>query len=1404
MDLTVYVLGDIDFTHRILVGMNMLYQGRSMHLMAGVILILYTMWAFIKWMLNPEQSPYPFREFAFGILFYMIFGGLEFISPRVDVRLETDNYNGGGFETHIVPDLPILVVAPAWIATNLFSGLRNTISPLLYVPGQHTGSQYPGSSSGLDPIAVLTQINGLSMQKIIDKKHAENIKEYVKNCLAPYQQLALLPGEGISDITNRPVDQIIGLMDVDINWMHTYFQDDNAASSGMFPCDLAYDKIVDQTISFKAKLKQVLSERGITETDISIALNQVFASFSSATMPDPYSFVVGKFHSTYFTEGLINYGYTPFEHMANKMMFEASQKRVFDRAAEANMFTQIMIPVITAIEAFTFFIAPILMLLTVMGGVGISYIGKYLLLTLFVNLWGFIKIFTDYFLLLTISKSFNADLSVASDYHPFTMVNQYGTYLELENFMSTAASLTAAIPMLSMFLLYGGVHSVMGVMRQMTGGSVDANNIAPTMATNGNNGVLTAGDTTNMRALSNGANFQTHNPGSSAVYGATNAGNDLTASSSDVLGQARSNVTSTSSALTNSVNAAFETNSTGSNSVTGGTSDTTNLSIGKQMVNSAADQVVQSVDTVKGEQGQALAKIAAAAGLSLRADASAKQPDLALLDEKGAERYIKRAGVSMGVSGQVAYETAQQLAQSQGISLKDLVSATENTLRSDSEGQTYSKGFNFSDVDTKTKGGKVSDTAATISANLEQSQEAQANVRTAQDLNSRSTSISESKTAQWHVFAGKLAQSGSGQQGFESFWSGLEDNTKDKFRDFAGGGSKSPSEVYGALLSSYGDDPTKMIKGAMTQFSRQENFNAAADIANNVAPYSGVYGSGFKAVGKAFEELDRVDSKIDTQAEQQGLDKSVNSAILAKTGQVEGQGNVQQESQTRVDNPIENQAIKEAQNYNFVDSQGNMNQLSADIKSGLSTMTPERQQEVLDSMAQLQNNPELLQSEALRPGIGAITSIVGGIGDVVDYFSQPDPIWGNDADNWAATGSSIAAKAGYDSGSLYEGMKNLATFGADDYQNLEAGIKEGDKGAFIQLGQLNDASLFLRNTETGQDVLKSLSNPEDQQRTIFSMMKTEDLVNGLSNNSPLTSGEMNAISVARLDGSITEGQGDALLELGGAETGNSTWQRLQQINGTNDDVKSLLFSASHGAVADNEVLMGVLSESNAKINMSPEDYSNNPALFQFQKPQQVIENLNAGNSSPLYNSFGNAYSADVMSDSVQTGVRSNAFEYNQDNHVTGVNMQLLNTEKMSELISDYSKVVTQRESDGTPTTDFEEWNNRIINTATGRSVAETVGDIADASTSNPFRWGNSDYEPIVSQQHASTLAFAVASSAGQFENRFKGPDGDADLLKQAFDDLSYKSTQEGIVLNKNVLAEVLAPKIEGLDVKSSK
>tara|TARA_Y100000780_G_C13695637_1_gene421658 strand:+ start:3227 stop:7444 length:4218 start_codon:yes stop_codon:yes gene_type:complete len=1395
MEIPVFVLGDIDFTYRILIAIQMLYSGMAMHLMAGVLLILYVLWCWVKWMLNPQNTPYPMREFVYGIIFYMIFGGLDYISPRLDVRLETDTYQNRPYQAYVVTDVPVIAAVPAYITTSLFSGLRDTLATLLYIPGQHTDDQYPGMTNGLDPLSVLLRINDLSNQVSLSPYLEKTIYEYMINCYVPYQSMTGSPtSPDIEALMNKPVHQVWSAATVPVNWLFTNVYDTANPSGINDSCDDIH-AYVTSTISsnFVPDITDYLNNKNISSNDLNSASNLIYMSLTGSTTPGPYDFVAGKFISTYMNQGLID---GTAGMWGNKMMFEASQKRIFERAGEANLFVQTMVPVITAIEAFSFFIAPLLMLLTVLGGMGISYIGKYLVLVIFINLWGFVKIFTDFFMLLSVYKAFNADLTTNSALQPFSLNNQYHSFLEIENLLSTASTLTTAIPIFATFLLFGGVHSIMGILGKMTGGSVDASNISPTMGSTMNGGTMQMGDRGAEMVLSTGTLLKTHEVGTSAFYGTEAVNSQISSAANDVYSSALSNVRSQQTSLGNSLNSLFQTASSGSTVVSGGQTDNYTLSAGVNKANQVAEGISVSGGQGRSESAQGMSRLAASAALQLRSGGGGKTADQFTDAER--TNALTKTLKAFGLGGDVSAMLAQQLTEGENRDFRELMDKALRYTESDSQGENFSQGFNFSNIDSTTVSGGVTNAVNEVETNAESLQTANTKLKQAQDLVQDTSGVGASKAVQWGVAGSNLAQFG--YDGFDAVFSGISEEAQNKM--FKVWGADSSDQLYSKLAQEFKtSDVAKLFKSSGDYLKGLKEFDDVAEIYRSVGRFAGDYQYGFVAAADSYQRVDDTRSIISDSSDK--LAAPTNTDQTIETGPVNGSAKVKNEASSHQNAEPMNKPSIIADNAGLVAEDGTPRAISPSVKTGLDVSPQAIIPKISEFTKELSGRQSKFEgTQVLAAGIDLIDGMAGGIQNISDFFN-PKYAWGENAEEWSQVASGIAASTGLHSNVIQPGLQDLAQMDAPGFSKLIQGLREGDTDSFLRLSSMNDAALFLTNTEAGMGTLQQLS-PEDRQRTVNAIQTVESVLKDLPENSPISSEALNQLSLARMKGAISDGESFAIVE-GAVPRSFAT----DDVSST-EDKRSLAFSAAMGPVSQMPELYDLVYNSGSDvitssilsdINMSADKLVNleeqAPWVFKASEVwkdtaryagaagadpiSDVIDDLKLnGQNSEFYYSLSNSHTNNIIHDTVDTSILTGGLVTDENGYIQGFNSELINGSAVHTAIQRYSTEIIQRDDSGNYM-DYSERNSEIIQNALGNNVFVMPG----------------------TEDESRALAFSSVYSGvmnfGDRVNMVSDGNEQATRLQMAWGDLQEKAIDSGLVVRQQDQSSELKSR-EGIEI----
>jgi len=524
MNLEVLIMGDLNFATEVMHGVARLFMGpneASFHQATGVVLVIMLLFSSIKYFIDPEKSPYPFKEFLYGLVAWIIFVGP--VSPRFDVTLQSYH---DPLAVRTVNDIPLLAAVPAWATSNLLGGLRELMQDSFSPVGFAAGDD-------VDPLGALVKLHNASLpysasngNSSSDIDFSRSLRNYIRDCyLMEQENSPSQAGESIQKIQSRPLDDLLPAIRVNTSHYATMLYLDPSTPEGSFTnCQTAHTNITTYANNnVRDSLADSYERIGVTEN--SLLTGQQLLTGGAGPIANPYDLMVNRFVLWHLGEGLQESGYkSPW---ISKMLSEATTNRAYKSAAERAMFLEYVLPLTSMFEMFAFYIAPIMMILAVMGGIGWGMLSKYMYLLLFVNLWGFIKVFVDLYTYLAAEKAF--DVIAVTD-NPFTVANFSGTITEVESLLGVASNMTSAIPLLAMFLLYGGVHSLMGVMREMDPsgkGSVKADNMAPSVASPWNNGSMNMANENLQSNLRDSSVARGTNAVDNGWYGSGSVGNSF-------------------------------------------------------------------------------------------------------------------------------------------------------------------------------------------------------------------------------------------------------------------------------------------------------------------------------------------------------------------------------------------------------------------------------------------------------------------------------------------------------------------------------------------------------------------------------------------------------------------------------------------------------------------------------------------------------------------------------------------------------------------------------------------------------------------------------------------------------------------------------------------------------------
>ena len=498
------ILGDFDFAREIISGVARLFSyGNGFGYASGILLALYFLFLILKHAHDSERSPNPMKEFVFGIMLFLLVGGGS-SSAKFDVELISIS-DPSRFE--VINDVPALAAIPAWLTSNFLGILRekmeNEFTPVTYT-----------AERGVDPLGALIRLYERKVPTSSfegpDEDYVRSMHEYMENCFLADQQLdRAAPSTTISDLKKVNMakeDALIDALKVEYDGLFTNtYLGNNLRQPGeqygeRVNCVVALDRLKQpvsrsSNSSGSQEIESMINNNEVEQYSVQAAIRMVSGAYNSES--SPYGLQANLLLAYLAEQGVQQAG---FGSEAHRMVFEGYTKAVAQKVGEASIFKKFMVPTTTALETFSFYIAPILMMLAIMGGVGFSYITKYLGLVLYINLFSFVKVFVDVFTAISVERAFSERQGT-----PLSFESLPSAMEEISAFLATSATLTTSIPLLAMFLLYGSAMTLSGAVKSMGGGNANGNILAPDVGTSMNGGTAQVGSATVQYDANSGA-----------------------------------------------------------------------------------------------------------------------------------------------------------------------------------------------------------------------------------------------------------------------------------------------------------------------------------------------------------------------------------------------------------------------------------------------------------------------------------------------------------------------------------------------------------------------------------------------------------------------------------------------------------------------------------------------------------------------------------------------------------------------------------------------------------------------------------------------------------------------------------------------------------------------------------
>lgn len=457
IELTAYVFGDVTLTTKLLSQVAMIFGGGAfataakVAVLGGVIGGLFSSLS-QRGQVNVMTFVWPFIVLLFGIM------------PRVDVVMEDPS---GGLSR--VSNVPVLVAGPFSIITHVGRGLTDMVeTSMAGTSGDVSISMENGTIVGLRaPLAieeVLTNeaAGGAALRLPNGLNLMTDTKKYVADCLAPALQKGTLSGEKV-------YNQSISL------WGATTYPFPVVGTDGVArTCATYYSAIFDQlgTSAFTKSLRSALNVRfGRYKDDTTTGAR--YDQALQRLVSDPQAFYRAVVLSAALGKTAADYTVAGSGGSQEAALQDALKQRREGSRGKAAMMFETIHQMVGFIEAWSFCIMPLMVLVMLLGPSGTRLGAKYFWLLIWVQLW-----FPTILIVLGYLDAQSINLATKS----------VGTIAGANAFLEAMLKLQdvgymylSMATMMSMFLIYGA-SAVFGTALQgmMDGGAAyDAKKNAP-------------------------------------------------------------------------------------------------------------------------------------------------------------------------------------------------------------------------------------------------------------------------------------------------------------------------------------------------------------------------------------------------------------------------------------------------------------------------------------------------------------------------------------------------------------------------------------------------------------------------------------------------------------------------------------------------------------------------------------------------------------------------------------------------------------------------------------------------------------------------------------------------------------------------------------------------------------
>uniref|UniRef100_UPI00402B8104 conjugal transfer protein TraG N-terminal domain-containing protein n=1 Tax=Methylomonas sp. PHL2-19 TaxID=3438878 RepID=UPI00402B8104 len=402
---------------------------------------------------------------ASGIRYQDVFASMliytALFAPGVVVKVE-DAYSGNVVVVNNVP------FGPA-VAGSILSNMGYRLTRLF-----EQGFSVPSMTEHgfADPLNTLIAVRKNLLSRItLGKANSPSAKVDLEASFVNYVKECTLTGVDLNQTTLDAIMRTASVMTA-IRFNSKIYTTEVYLGAGptVLTCTDAYAALDDYITKYGITGLEDLLQQTLNlarSEDVSTRISDALTALSNSTI-SANDYMLASLIVPMFEKGIVGRYEDGLKWNKAAMVHQSIQQRNMQWAAEQTLFTRIVRPMMTWIEGLSYAITPLMVFAVMLGSAGISMVGQYFKMLLWIQLW--MPIMAVINLYITMSALGKMDALDAQGFNIPSIEGIYQMDMVLQDWVAIGGMLASSTPAIALMLVYGGSVTATHFMGRMQSG----------------------------------------------------------------------------------------------------------------------------------------------------------------------------------------------------------------------------------------------------------------------------------------------------------------------------------------------------------------------------------------------------------------------------------------------------------------------------------------------------------------------------------------------------------------------------------------------------------------------------------------------------------------------------------------------------------------------------------------------------------------------------------------------------------------------------------------------------------------------------------------------------------------------------------------------------------------------